>query len=652
MIFQFAFFHAKTQIISPRPLSERIANYDITVKLYPEKKILEGEMLLDWKNNSPDTINELQFHLYMNAFKNTASSFYKESKIVQNNSENNLTWGNIDIKKMRIVNGENLINKYKFIQPDDKNEHDQTVISVNLSKSILPGKTINLKINFETKLPKIVARTGYARNYFLVGQWFPKIGVYEKSGMRYAKKGAWNCHQFHRNTEFYANFGVYNVDIILPEEYVVGATGILQNITKNNDNTKTLTYRAEDVIDFAWTASPHFISIKSDWKDVKINLLIQPEHSELANRHINSIKVALSYFDKYFGKYPYKNLTIVDPPNYGISSAGMEYPTFITAGSFKGIPEGLKLIEQVVIHEFGHQYFMGLLATNEFEEAWMDEGMNTYFETRIMDETYGEKKSIIDFPGISIGDFETKRMDYVGSNYIKTAESFRPAWDYRYSEYGMMSYSKPAVFLTTLEKLIGRKTMDNIFKTYYKRFKFKHPNSQNFIDIVNEIVKKEHGEKFGKNMNWFFDQVLYGTDICDYKLRKISVKKAKKYVGIFNKNEKLFRNNNENSEKYISKIIIDRKGEIIMPVEILIKFDNGEELLKHWDGKSRTKDFIFERVEKVVSAQIDPEKKILIDVNLNNNSKTLEKNDAGIWKYVLKFMFWLQNLMQTVAFLS
>ena len=650
---QLFFVKAEAQIDSSKYLSERLANYKISAKLDTEKKLIEGKMQLDWKNNSKDTLNELQFHLYMNAFKNTASTFIKESGLTMEHAEKEENWGWIDIKDIRIVKGINLTNKYKFIQPDDGNADDQTVISINLPKAVLPGEIISIKIDFETKLPEIIARTGFGQNYYLVAQWFPKIGVYEKAGMRYAKKGAWNCHQFHRNSEFYANFGVYDVEITLPEEFVVGATGNLENETKNNDKTKTLIFRAEDVVDFAWTASPKFVAVESNWNDVKIRLLIQPEHLKLTDRHISSAKAALSYFDEHMGKYPYKNLTIVDPPVYGLRSSGMEYPTFITAGSIKGMPKGLKAIENVVIHEFGHQYFMGLLATNEFEEAWMDEGMNTYFETKIMDETYGEKKSFIDYFGIEIGDGEQKRTGYVNSNQNKVAESFRFAWDYKQGGYEMMSYNKPATFLRTLEKLIGSETTDNIFKTYFKRYKFKHPDSRDFIAVVNEIVKKEHGNKFGKNMNWFFDQVLYGTNTCDYKLRTIKTKKIKGFAGFFDTgNDKIVKEYDVNSDKYESKIIIDRLGEIVMPIEILIKFDNGEEMLKTWDGKNRTKEFTFEGTAKIISAQIDPENKILIDTNLNNNSKTTQNEDTGIWKYVLKFMFWLQNILQTVAFFA
>ncbi|MCK4464251.1 MAG: M1 family metallopeptidase [Bacteroidales bacterium] len=633
-------------------LSPRIANYKISVKLDPEEKILDGKMTLYWKNPSQDTIRELQFHMYLNAFKNTESTFWQESggqlRGMKVKVSDPMVWGWVDILQMEDKNGEDLTSGIKFIQPDDDNEKDQTVISVPLVNPVKPEGSVELNIIFKSKLPRIFARTGYSDEYFLVAQWFPKIGVYEPEGMRYAEEGQWNCHQYHSHSEFYANFGVYEVEITLPERFTVGSTGVLKSKTNNDDGSKTLLYIAEDVVDFAWTASPGFQVVEDQWQDVKIMVYLQPEHLSQADRHTESVKAALSYFDKNLGKYPYSTITIVDPPLRGMGSSGMEYPTFITAGCLWGMPAGMRFTEMVTIHEFGHNYFMGLLATNEFEEAWMDEGFNTYFEARIMDYTYGDKTSFVDFNGFHFGDFENQRLGYTTMKNPKIAEVFRNAWEFQHGGYGSLSYAKSATWLLTLDRLIGRPTMDEILKTYFERWKFKHPCGKDFIDIVNEIVRKNHGTQFGDSMNWFFDQVLYGSDVCDYKLARIRNKKIKPPEGIheISGNKMTYKSIEYENIIYESKVIIHRLGEVIMPVEVLIHFDNGEEILEKWNGKSRTKEFAYERPEKIVWAQIDPENKIMIDINFHNNSLTTKPKKAVIWKYALKFLFRLQNVMQ------
>ncbi len=640
------------------PLSPRIANYDISVKLNTEDKTLKGKEILYWKNTSSDTIKELQFHLYLNAFKNTQSTFMEEGgRNIPMMDEKENVWGWIDIGSMKDEAGNELVSGMKFIHPDDDNENDQTVVSVPLANPILPNGKIKLDIDFTAKLPKVIARTGYSKNFFLVAQWFPKIGVYEPAGTRYATKGQWNCHQFHARSEFYADFGIYNVDITVPADYVVGATGSLQ-VVDSNDGTKTYFYRAEDVIDFAWTCSPDYVVMEDTWNDVSIRLLIQPEHQSLSERYISSAKNALDYFDKYLGKYPYNTLTIVDPPLHGAGATGMEYPTFITGLSFYDMPEGLKAVEMVTIHEFGHQYFMGLLASNEFEEPWLDEGFNSYLETRIMDHYYGEKNSVMDFWAYHMGNAEMQRNNYLSMNNPKIAENFRASWEFKHGGYGSLTYAKTATWLKTLEGLVGIETMDEILKTYFERWKFKHPCATDFIAVVNEIVKKNHGNEFGENMNWFFDQVLYSAEICDYKLAFVSNTKIKKDLGIFeNKDswvsadEKDTKEEDDENTVYKSRVVIYRMGEVIMPVEVLVHFENGEEKLVTWDGKDRSFEINYEGTNEVEWAQIDPNEKVYMDQNFINNSYTTKPKKASQQKYGTLFLLWVQNVMQTLSML-
>ncbi len=643
-------------INSDKPLSPRIANYKMDVRLLPETKTVEGKEILTWKNTSRDTIRDLQFHMYMNAFKNTKSTFYQEGghrfRGGSDEKRKDSEWGWIKILKMKDDSGNTLTKRMKYIQPDDDNIYDQTVMRVELVKPVLPDSVIVLEIDFQTKLPKAVARSGYVRDFFLVAQWFPKIGVYEVPGQRYAKTGGWNCHQYHANTEFYADYGNYDVKITLPKEYVTGATGIEKETKLNTDGTKTVNYYAEDVVDFAWTASKRYKIFSDVWNHVTIKAMVQPEHSQFKKRLITAVKNALEYYNIHVGEYPYTTVTIVDPPYYAGAVGGMEYPTFFTTFTIWGIPENIKFIESVTVHEFGHNYFMGLLATNEFEEAWMDEGFNTYLETRIMNHYYGEKTSAIDFYGFHAGDFEMMRSGYVGMTNPKIAPTATPAWKFPYG-YSTFTYSKTATWMTMLERLIGTGTMDEIMKTYYKRWRFKHPAAKDFIAVVNEIVKKNHANKFGKDMNWYFDQVLYGTGVCDYKLSRIRNVKVKKDKGVFDNPADTLNNNkiSKDSTLYKSELLVERLGEVKMPVEILVHFSNGFEKLEHWDGKGRYKNFKYQKPYKIAWAKLDPYNKLTMEINLKNNSLNIKPRTSVVWKYVSKALFWLENMMLSATML-
>lgn len=608
----------------PKPLSERIANYTIDVTLDTESKQLTGKQKLTWKNTSTDKITELRLHMYLNAFKNERSTFMKESdggrlrnnKMDKTADEN---WGNIEITSFKTSRGENLYGKMKFIQPDDLNIHDKTVLQVTLQKPVLPDETIELLIDFKAKLPKIFARTGFADNYFLVAQWLPKIGVYEAAGERYAETGQWNCHQFHANTEFYADFGNYDVRINVPQEFVIGATGNLVNEVNLKNNRKLLTFHAEDVHDFAWTASPKFVVSTQKWKHVNLKVLMQPEHQYLTYRYFDAAKKALEYFEKHVGKYPYSTLTMVDPPIAGSGSGGMEYPTFITCGSFWGVGEWGKFQELVTVHEFGHQYFQGMLASNEFEESWLDEGFTQYMEGRVMDEMYG-KGSQIDLFGFQMGDVASSRQSYVSMKNPEISEVFRFAWKYPKGAYSIMTYTKTATWMRTLENLIGREVMDEILQTYYQRWKFRHPSGKDFIDIVNEIVPKRMGNKFGESMDWYFEQVLYKAPTCDYKVAEIT--------------------NAEGSGKFT----IEREGDMVMPTEIEVLFTDGSKKLIDWNGKENTKTFVFKKQIKHI--WLDPETKNLMDLNIVNNAKSVNQSRTIFVKYSAKFLFWVQTYFQ------
>ncbi len=638
-------FAQSAKPIFTTPLSPRLANYQIDVTLDPATKKLAGRETLTWRNSSSDVIRELQFHLYLNAFRNEQSTFMRESggqlrgdQIDRNAKES--PYGSIDILSIKTQAGHSDVSEalaYQFIQPDDRNLDDHTVIRVPLSKPVGPGETIVLDITFRAKLPKIFARTGFSRDFFLVGQWFPKIGVYEPAGTRYAKTGQWNCHQFHAHSEFYADYGVYDVNMTVPKAYWVSATGLFQSEKIQANGTKTVRYHAEDVVDFAWTASPHFQVIKDQWKrpsggSVALELVMQPEHVDQADRHLTAVKAALTYFDKHLGQYPFPNLTIIDPPFHAQGSFGMEYPTFITAGTVWALPAGARFPEVVTIHEFGHQYFMQLLATNEFEEAWLDEGFNQYYEGRVMDATYGIRTSMFNLFGFNQGDTEGSRDGYVHDDELALGSSFGNTWQLPEGQYGMLTYMKTATWLRTLEGLVGRPVLDEIMQTYFVRWKFKHPDGQNFIEIVNEIVPKRLGSKYGLDMNWFFGQVLYGDNVVDYELLSI-------------KNRSL-------GDGQKSTITVQRNGDGKMPVDVLVHFDNGKELMLFWDGKARQQQFTLTENTKVLWAKVDPRQKVYIDTNFNNNSLTLAPSSAPAAKFSTKFLFWIENWMQWLAWLA
>ncbi|MEO1628704.1 MAG: M1 family metallopeptidase, partial [Bacteroidota bacterium] len=469
------------------PLSPRVANYQMDIELDVTSKKLYGSTTLLWRNPSQDTVRELQFHLYYNAFKNTRSTFVRESiqlsEFFKSGWDGECGWSWSEIQRIKDEQGNDLSKGMSFIQPDDNNKDDQTVLRVPLTIPALPGGEIQIQFDWEAKIPKTMVRTGYNKDFYFFAQWFPKVGVYEAAGVRYATKGQWNCHQYHAAGEYYSDFGVYDVSLTVPKDYIVGASGALQQKEQKGEQT-TWRFYVEDVIDFTWTTSPEFLVLTDQWKDVQLSLLCYPGHEQFADRYFGTVKNALEFMDEKLGAYPYPTLTMVDPPIHGLFTGGMEYPTLFTSISLCFIPEGIKTTETLIVHEFVHQYFMQMVATHEKEEPWMDEGMTTYYEGRILDKYDGEYTSLVDWMGMKMGNSIYNRWEYLAMDNPKIADNSYESWEFRHGGYSRISYNKVGVWLKTLEGLIGQEVFDEVMRTFFERWKFRHPCKRDFTSIV------------------------------------------------------------------------------------------------------------------------------------------------------------------------
>jgi hypothetical protein len=647
LIFLFcpAFLLLQSQIVNKKSLSERITGYDIDAELDHVEKTVNGSMNAFWVNKSTDNVPDIRLHMYLNAFRSNKTTFSIESGGSPGTEKKDFGW--IEIKSMKDRIGMNLKPYMQFISPDDGNPEDMTVLKVQLPEAVKPGDTVFIKLRFVSKLPSVINRTGFKDDFFFVAQWFPKFGVYEPAGMRYATKGGWNCHQFHSNSEFYSDHSVYNVKITLPKKYVVGTGGMLIGEKETSDGKKIQTWRAEDIVDFAWTAWPGYAVYTDQWNHVKITFLSPPERKDQVIRQMNSVKNALEYLAMNVGPYPWPYLTFVDPPSKGGGAGGMEYTTIFTSTSTYGLPEFIHLPEMATVHEFGHAYFMGILASNEFEEPWLDEGVTSFWEERIMDHYWGPNAGILDLPLIKISGKSMGRSSYVLSGNRQIVSNTEYSWNYAHGTYGMMSYMKTATWFYTLMGLIGEETMDSVFREYYRVWAFRHPSGKDFIAVVNRVVPKLLGDKFGADMNWFFDQTVYGTGICDYKVSDFFNSRLSNFEGVVFEGDSLRvkRNKLNDVAVYSATVQVERAGEIMLPVEVLIHFDNGDQVLETWDGKSRYKDFKYVGQRKVDWVKIDPDFKIRMDVNYINNSMTVKRDPKPVSRISNKIISFLQFII-------
>jgi hypothetical protein len=653
-----------------KALSPRNANYTIEVKLNPEQKTLEAREVITWRNDRDQPTSELWFHLYYNAWKNTRSTWLLERTLTgqlmrgQPREIRQEDWGYVDVTSVQILpegkfSATDLTPAKRIAAPDDGNPEDQTVMVVPLPRAVAPGESIRVALSFTSQIPRTFARTGYRGNYFFIAQWFPKLGVYENGG-------TWNCHQFHAGTEFFSDYGVYDVKITVPSNYVVGATGRLVEKADNADGTSTHHHVQADVHDFAWTTSPDYVVREAGFEEpdlppVQMRLLLQPEHLGQAERHFAATSAALQYYGTWYGAYPYGHVTVVDPA-YESASGGMEYPTLFTCGTRWLNPFGGGSPEGVTIHECGHQFWYGIVGNNEFEHAWLDEGLNTFSTARTMEAAYGEnswvRRYFRGFIPVMFTEVKLPRMTYgnrlQGYRPVATSDAqATPTYLYFPATGARITYDKTALWLGTLGRYLGWETLQKIMSTFFERFKLKHPVPQDFFSIVNEVS--------GQDMTWFFDQVHRSSEIFDYMIESVSSVPAAPEGFVDQDGAKIFvrkgktaadaTNNNGRGKIHRTQVVVRRNGGAIFPVEVLIAFENGETIRESWDGKDRWKLYVYEKPTKLKYAAVDPDHKLLLDLNYTNNSRLLKPASAlPARKWASKWMIWLQDLLAMFAF--
>ncbi|MGA2346187.1 MAG: M1 family metallopeptidase [Candidatus Sulfotelmatobacter sp.] len=629
-------------INSDKPMSERVVHYEIDAKYDAATHTIDATEVLTYHNLTGQALDHFPFHLYQNAFQPKAT-FVRDSKLMGSRDTGYAKWedkfyGSEDIKSIELVGQGDLTSQLQYIAPDDGNKDDKTVVDLHVPKPIAPGAYAQFKIAFKTKFPETQARSGWKRDFVLGGQWFPKVGVWWH--------GAWNCHQYHNTTEFFADFGVFDVKLTVPQNEVVGASGVMVEQKSNPDNTQTVTYHGDDIHDFAWTASPRYKVRESVYQSqmgtIQLRFLMQPAHWSQAERHEKITRDTLDHFEKWYGPYPYKTLTVVDPEPDS-EAGGMEYPTFITGDSSWFMPEGLYIPEVVVEHEFGHQYWYGMVATNEFEDAWMDERINSYTEVKVLDSILGKNTSIMNIAGVTVGEREEQRLSYISAaDRDPIAEN---AYDYYNSNsYGGITYGKTASVLVTLEGIIGEDTMAKAMHVYFMKYRFTHPTKEDFLKTIEEVS--------GKDLRWYFSQAIYGSQVMDYEVLDVNSFPVNWYEGE-KKDAKKDKNKDNDDTVYQSYVSLHRKEDFVMPVEVEIVFRDSknreEKVREHWDGKSRWIRFSYLKKAKVVSAEIDPDHIVQIDRNDFNNSYVVEANTKPTKKLSTYWLFATQWVSQALA---
>ncbi len=643
-------------------LSDRVVSYNIDAELDAAKHAVTGKEHMTWRNRSDREVRSVYFHLYLNAFQNEGSTFFTERKVLtaHGQARGNAVlekgqWGGIRLQQ---VQQDGTALKWSFVHPDGGPDTDQTVVRIDLAQPVAPGGTLALDIDFLSQLPRVVERTGWWGDFNMIGQWFPKIGVLELPGERGATQARWNVHEFHFSSEFFADFGLYDVHLTVPSDYTVGAVGKLQGAPEQKDGKTTYHFVQGDVHDFAWVAAKGYKTLDGTYEGpgspkVAVRVIYPPEYEASAAPTLKSSIDAIGYFSKTLGAYPYETLTAVVPPYNADEAGGMEYPTFFTSEGYNHVEPDTytqMLSDFVNIHEFGHGYFYGILASDEFEEPMLDEGLNEYWDNRMLRERKQDLVLATPFMkwlGIRphIGGFVFERA---------TATLHHPAdplaqnsWD-RLSgtSYGTV-YSRTATAMHDLEERLGRPALERAFRLYYQRWRFRHPS---VADLRAALIDSSGN---AKEVDAIFNEYVYGTKSMDDKVSDIDTYEVLPQAGVTWKDGKEVEVVATDLDKQIdqqrsdwdkahpnakpgapgpfpwhSTITVVRDG-VAAPELLRVTFEDGTHEDVMWNDDRRWVRFDFVKPSKAVSAELDPDQHNYLDRDRFNNSLTTEPNGAA-----------------------
>ncbi|NOT38637.1 MAG: M1 family metallopeptidase [Saprospiraceae bacterium] len=612
--------------------ANRFSTYTIHTDLNNESHEIRSLQEIVFKNHSDVPLDKILFYMYLNSFKHENSTFLKGVEDIFGQSFKDRKpeeWADIKIISLKLqYKGKQFdaISLCRYIAPDDGNTEDQSVMELKLPFLFQAGDTILMNLEWEARMPKVIARAGYSQDFYLFCHWFPQLGVLEKN-----KEGHWNwnCHQFFRNTEFYAEFSDYDVWIKCDKDFQVCASGeFVDEILVGNKKVKH--YQAKRVIDFTWAINKLSYIKQWRWNNVDVRFMLPHDYSAQEKRFYNITNFSLEYMSDHVGYYPYSTLSIVCPPFHALRTGLMEYPTLITTGSLYGMPQFIRNAESLLIHEFVHQYFMAVLASNEKEEPWMDEGFATYYEDRVLDAAFGDKKSLFNVLGFQMDNKQLTRSEYLGMKDPSKGIIARPGWTFKDQDRKPLIYSKTATIFHSLERFIGTVKMDSMMRSYFKCFKFTHPRGSDFMQFLNNHLPDYVDSSLARSCYEFVRFGIFEEGVMDYSIDTVISERT-----------------NDNKNEYTINLL--NAGSWTHPVEIKLEYESGKVEYKFWSGIGDKYELKVSSDLKLSRIHIDPEQKLLVDINLNDNSYSIKSLNDISSHYGSKIMFWWQNILHYLS---
>jgi len=712
----------------------RVLSYVINASLDPDGRTIRAQLQVTWRNTTSAPTQELLWHVYNNAWADRDSLWLVEARRFCDMSEP-AVWGGTEVSNVRLSGLQTAAGQGSGSMPQalpllweylaqPGAPSDRTVARVFLPQQIAPGESVSVSLDFTATMPRSYHASGWGSGGFIhAAQWFPKLGVFEQQ----SGQARWNCPPYHYLAEFYADFADFEVNLTLPAKYrdKLVATGTLIDGDPSTNPDGTITYRtlASAVHDYGWTADPDALLLSREFRaedfhdeaeeqrvaaalnqtvesllptPTRMILMLQPEHLGLAERYFDSLGKALYYYGLWYGSYPYETISCVDPANDARQIGHMEFPRLIVGAVRLGHADTTLSQEILTVHEFGHQFWGGMVANDEVQHAWLDEGFSSFSTQRLIQHAYPpqlETYSVFrqEFVGRSpftragsttgglrarlglpananpgIGNVPTLALrlaprdtllDFMAElpavTYFPNVERnlvleerrrLATAWGKPMSHPTMEldsreqvrinAYSRPAMTLETMARLVGEERWTQVMRSYHQRFRFQHPGPMDFISVVQEVASDTtlQGVNGSVTISWatFWQAAYFGNEELDFKVEEFHNDLSAKGDGSFD-----------------VSLRISRRSDFFVPVEVDVEWEDGSVSRLVWSGADWQWSYVFEgSPQPAVRVDIDPERRLVLDRDWLNNSVQLNTDNELSLAYAMQLMLWTQQFLQ------
>jgi len=732
---------AQAEAIAELPdSSPRTIQYALVCQLLDEGKVVQGELRATWNNQTEVATDELRWHVYNNAFRGRDSVWLKEAHQHQySGGRLPREYSNTDVEDVRLialddqVQGPDAQVEWDWV-PQPGAPGDRTVMRMKLPRAIQPGESVTVELRFNARLAPAYRRNGWgSEGYVHAAQWYPKLGVFEKLEGEWQ----WNCLPYRMLVEYYSDYADFDLKLVVPPEYAdkIVTSGTQQGEARETQNGwLAYHYTATDIHDFAFSADPEARRFQRTWREadfrdveeeqrvaealgmsveevrpkneVQMYLLLQPEHAEFEDRYFEATARALYYFALWYGEYPYESISIVDPAHDARWTGGMEYPRLFTGGVHKGAHERTHDPEGVTVHEFGHQYWYGLVGTDEFRHAWMDEGFCVFSTQRVMNKAFRPELAVH-----SVGGYERigkapaawprtasglsqmaslRRLNTpaVGEFPALNVELFRPEtltrfmaetppisyWpqvedhaiyglrrSYRTDFYqpivtnsgdlfewnlrGVNTYSRPAMTLESMARMMGEGRWMRLMRDYHATYRYGHPRPGDWMRVV---LKHANGASLGEGdaaipINWLS---FWAQAYRGNEIVDFGVHRVANLPHLIDDDGERGRVRID-PKRWDVHIEIRRVGGFEVPVEYLVRWSDGSETRHVWAGNNTTHALRFRDHDlQALQVVIDPERKLVLDRDWLNNTYTVTPQSEFAAEAGARTLLWAQSVLQ------